>query len=205
MFCSDECLPASSQDGVETATSRYIKERRTIRSRTWAIASVVGCGRCFNLPQAGLTMSGNNVGHEAIEMASFEGTEDPGAAFLCELTEEKKAVGQSYGDRFKSILSYSDKTHTWWDSVEELLKTDKDFAEKVSRNFLVAMCNAQVIPLITTNYCCYRSELQDGHVVPLRGQMGIDGLAPISICVMNYYTMVDAGEKETIPYLFTDT
>ena len=81
-------------------------------------------------------MSGGNVGDETIEMDSLDWTtedrEDLGFAIAYQPTQEKNAVGPSYVDRFKSVLSDCDKTHTWWDAVEEFLKQDGDFADKVS-------------------------------------------------------------------------
>ena len=65
-------------------------------------------------------MSGDNAeGAVGIEMDELQGRK-----------EKKRA---SYEERFDSILTknYDDKK-TWWDAVEDLLKKDRDFAEKVS-------------------------------------------------------------------------
>ena len=46
--------------------------------------------------------------------------------------EEMAAAGQSYKDKFESILTAFDDERTWWDAVDDLLDKDGDFADKVS-------------------------------------------------------------------------
>ena len=67
-------------------------------------------------------MSGGNAeGAVGIEMGELQDEEEK---------EKKKA---SYEERFDSILTeYYDDKKTWWDAVEDLLKKDGEFAEKVS-------------------------------------------------------------------------
>ena len=48
--------------------------------------------------------------------------------------EEMAAAGQSYKDKFESILTAFDDERTWWDAVDDLLDTDGDFADKVSNS-----------------------------------------------------------------------
>ena len=70
-----------------------------------------------------------------VEMDDLEKEEDPADPdYKPTEREKRKAAGPSYEDRFESILTddYDDKK-TWWDAVEDLLKKDSDFAEKVSR------------------------------------------------------------------------
>ena len=68
-----------------------------------------------------------------IEMADLENEEDPGDPDYQPTEKEKRAAGPSYEDRFESILTdYYDDKKTWWDAVEDLLKKDAEFAEKVS-------------------------------------------------------------------------
>ena len=69
-----------------------------------------------------------------IEMDDLDKEEDPtDPDYKPTEKERKKAAEQSYEERFDSILTdeYDDKK-TWWDAVEDALKKDGDFAEKVS-------------------------------------------------------------------------
>ena len=80
-------------------------------------------------------MSGDNAeGTVGIEMDDLEDVEDPtDVDYKPTRKEKKKALGPSYEERFDSILTeYYDDKKTWWDAVEDLLKKDSDFAEKVS-------------------------------------------------------------------------
>lgn len=87
---------------------------------------------------AGAAMSRNSasdgdvVDLVGIEMDDLEKEEDTRAVPDGQLAE-RKATGRSYEDRFESILrDYYYDEKTWWDAVEDLLKKDADFAEKVS-------------------------------------------------------------------------
>jgi len=79
-------------------------------------------------------MSGDNAeGTVGIEMDDLEDVEDPtDVDYKPTEKEKKKASGPSYEERFDSILTEYDDKKTWWDAVEDLLKKDGDFAEKVS-------------------------------------------------------------------------
>ena len=69
-------------------------------------------------------MSGHSNGDVDIEM---DVVEDP----VDQPTKEKSAAGQSYKDKFESILTAFDDEKTWWDAVDALLDNDGDFAAKV--------------------------------------------------------------------------
>ena len=78
-------------------------------------------------------MSGDNAeGTVSIEMDELQDEEDPtDVDYKPTEKEKKKASGPSYKKRFDSILRCNDKKKLR-DAVEDLLKKDDDFAEKVS-------------------------------------------------------------------------
>ena len=82
----------------------------------------------------GTAMSGDNAeGTVGIEMDELQDEEDPTDVDYKPTEKEKKASGPSYEERFDSLLTeYYDDKKTWWDAVEDLLKKDGEFAEKVS-------------------------------------------------------------------------
>lgn len=88
---------------------------------------------------------GDVVDLVGIEMDDLE-DEDTRADLGGQLAERRTA-GQSYENRFESILrNYYDDEKTWWDAVEVLLKKDADFAEKVScSSTLCCACALQAI------------------------------------------------------------
>ena len=67
-----------------------------------------------------------------IEMDDLEKEEDPDDTDY-QPTEERNAAESPYKKKFKGILTdgYDDQ-QTWWAAVEDLLKKDGDFREKVS-------------------------------------------------------------------------
>ena len=79
-------------------------------------------------------MSGDTAeGVVGIEMEELEKEDPTDVEYRPTEKEKKELARQSYEERFESILTdYYDDKKTWWDAVEDLLKKDGDFAEKVS-------------------------------------------------------------------------
>ena len=87
-------------------------------------------------------MSGENGRYTVgIEMDELEEQEDPTDLDCQPVEEEETVVGPSFKDRFKSILvDYYDEK-TWWVAVEDYLKKDGDFAEKVGAVLHSCLCS----------------------------------------------------------------
>ena len=79
-------------------------------------------------------MSADSDGGNSFRMVDLESKQDPPGADA-QVKKAKKAKQKSFKKKFKSILKeHYDDEKTWWDAVEDLLKKDGDFAEKVGRS-----------------------------------------------------------------------
>ena len=107
------------------------------------------------------TMLGGDGDATDIEMADVpiekeEGSVDPN--YHLTRKPEKIAAGQSYDRRFDSILIYyCHDEETWWETAENLLQNDGDFAERVGSIAVVLhahACSSSVCLVIMITHIC---------------------------------------------------